>query len=125
MYPLRDLTAGERLFIARRRAGWTMAAAAEEHGVTEWRYREWEKDKVTDTPAPVAYLDKPLTINEACIIARRRKNWSICQLGMLTNLSHVTVIKHEKNPDKDTNPLVPFWTRTGWPKRVGPIAART
>lgn len=123
MYPLRDLTAGERLYIARRRAGLTMLEAATEHGVTDWRYREWEKDRTSEVAAPFAYLETPLTPNEAAILARRRKNWSIRQLGLMMGLSHVTVIKWEASQNL-VNPVVQFWVNRGWPKRSGPTAAR-
>lgn len=121
MYLLKDLTNGERLWIARRRSGKTIEEMAKEYGVPVWRYKEWEKDRSGEIqPVPHAWLGgegKGLKPNESCALARRRKNWSITQLGAKLGLSHVTVIKYEAEPMREGNPLVEFWERETWPKR--------
>lgn len=66
------LTLGERLLLARKRAGLTQSQAAAQHNVSPKRYGLWERDQVK---APfAAFIKKPIRGHELCMIRRRRSN---------------------------------------------------
>lgn len=63
--------------IARRRESLSQAAAADEYGVTLYRYRLWELDKCDP---PVAAIGS-LADHERCFLLRRRKGWSLGEVA--------------------------------------------
>lgn len=108
------LSLGERLWIARRRAGVTVTQMSVKFGVGDWTYKTWEQDM--HVAAPVVTL-KPasLAIHEQVAIARRRAQWLIADLMRETKLSKVTIVKWESEDGTIMNPLYRFWSEHGWP----------
>lgn len=117
-YTYAGLTPGERLWLARRRAGQTLAKAARAvHGVTPWKYGEWEHDR--HGPIPYVHLSGDrLTSGERCVLARRRAGWSVNRVAREVGWSHVTVLKWEASTrcDIGDNPLASWWDERGWPR---------
>jgi DNA-binding XRE family transcriptional regulator len=88
-----ELTAGERLYIYRRRCEYTQAEMAEEHGISCKTYRDWEtgvKSPPKDVKSPIGNLKN----HEVATTLRRRKGinqpdlaeeigvctWWLCQM---------------------------------------------
>ena len=118
-----ELTAGERLWLFRRRMGKTLQRQAEAYGVSQWRYTEWEHDRPTGEPQPWVRVD-PLNVGEQCALARRRSGWPLRRVARESGLSHVTVLKWEREEAETVgNPLWEWWELTrGWPRRIGVAA---
>lgn len=114
-YSVKDLTPGERLWVDRRHRNESVFQGAKRHKVSEYAYHLWEADTPTDeSPIPWVPL-KSMDLADAVAIARRRKGFTIKALMMITRLSHVTIIKWERNGTPGLNPLVKFWDVYGWP----------
>lgn len=73
-----ELTHGERLIISRRRAGLTQTEAAEEYGVSLYKYRLWEKGESEPPKVAVPGRLKPY---EKCVLARLRNKQTIRELA--------------------------------------------
>lgn len=73
-----SLTPGERLFIQRRREGWTVGQAANRAKTTVYQYRAWEQDRESGAPSPGL---GQLTPQEKCVIARRRSGKTTAQVA--------------------------------------------
>jgi DNA-binding XRE family transcriptional regulator len=67
--PPEELTAGERLMLARRRRGENQTAAARRLGVPYSRYSLWERDELDGAPHEEVITIEP---HEACLLHRRR-----------------------------------------------------
>lgn len=68
-WDLEKLTKGERLIVARRRAGEGQGQAARRHGISHTRYSRWERD--LDDSAPNVLIGQ-LQPHERCLLLRRR-----------------------------------------------------
>lgn len=90
---VRDLTAGERLAIARRRAGESKREAADRHGVTLYRYRAWEDDR-EGSGAPRVALGS-LEAHEVLVIRRTRQGLSAQDLAAEMGISRWWLCKME------------------------------
>lgn len=120
------LTNGEVLWLIRRRFDETVAEMALLFGISEDRYRRWEKDRErlhwslwSMFPSMVMKdggVVHPLTAGEACALARRRKGWTLDTLGKLVYRSRVSLIAAEADR-VDTAYLVNCWVLIGWPAR--------
>lgn len=72
------LTTGERLFLQRRREGWTVGQAAKRAKTTVYQYRAWERDAAEGAKAPGL---GNLTPQEKCVVMRRRSGKSTAQVA--------------------------------------------
>ena len=103
----RDLTAGERLLIARRRIRRkTQAKAAAEHGVHFAKYAAWEKDQGDDIPSvKVGRLEE----HEQCFILRRREDLTQDALAEALGCSVNWLCMMERG-DAPVARLLAYWT---------------
>jgi hypothetical protein len=120
------LSPGEVLWIARRQSRMTVPEMAIMMGMKEEEYRAVEKDRapvnaVQSGPTLIHYEDadtfvkmEPLTAGETCALARRRKGWTLPQLGALIYRSRVALINAEHDR-VDTSYLANCWVLIGWP----------
>lgn len=118
-YTYAGLTAGERLWLARRRSRTPLATMAKLMKVSTWKYGEWEHDRGGDDPIPYVHLvGDRLTSGEWCVLARRRAGWSLKRVAKEAGWSHVTVLKYERSKRGilRENPLAVWWEQHGWPR---------
>lgn len=73
-----SLTPGERLFLQRRREGWTIGQAAKQYKTSVYRFRAWEQDRESGAPSPRL---GQLTPQEKCVIMRRRSGKTTAQVA--------------------------------------------
>lgn len=110
MLGIRELTAGERLRIARRREDLTQEAAAKQLSIPLSAYRRAEAD---DAPAcwnvPVPALGE-LRDFEVCHVLRLRKGLTLDDLSARIGLSKwwLCLIEQGKAP---VDTLLAYWTR--------------
>lgn len=104
----KDLTAGERLLIARRRLGESQDEAGARLGVSRYRYRKWESDEYTDPGPPRANIGalKPF---ESCLIRRRRAGVSLAELAEAVGVTRWWLCQMEGG-DAPADRLVAFWS---------------
>ncbi len=125
MLKTNDLTNGERLFLARRRAGQNTHARADELGVSFYRYNRWEKDEDTEG-APKPRLG-PLRAHERSHVLRRRAGVSVQDFARVLDVSAWWLTQMEAgvvSPER----LTAFWrdfpTEKGWEDRLRRKAKR-
>lgn len=75
-----DLTKGERIFLARKRDGLSMAEAAKNHEISLLHYRQWEHDSAEVDDAPTVPLGT-LSLTEEFMILRRRSGKTVAELA--------------------------------------------
>lgn len=113
---LKDLTAGERLFLDRRRDEFTQDQAADWYGVTRYQYRRWESDE--DQGAPKVKLGR-LHDYEECVIRRRRSGEALHELARKAGISRWWLCQMEYGR-VPAERLVAFWaSRNGAERRRG------
>jgi len=100
-----DLTAGERLVVARRRDDMTQARAADLAGVNRMRYSRWESDVYADQPHVVL---GPLALHEQLYILRRRAGISRNEIADEIGCSRSWVTDMEWGRGT-TQRLVDYW----------------
>lgn len=86
-------TRGERLLLARRRAGQNQAEAADALGVSIDTYREWETD-VREKEQPHKQLGE-LKPHEICFLMRRRAGKTQRQIAVEMNCTRLWIIQME------------------------------
>jgi len=99
-----DLTTGERVLILRRRKEESQQAASERHGVSLYRFRQWESD---EEPAPKIAIGR-LERFESCFIRRRRTGMPLHELAGLMGISRWWLIQMEYGKQA-SDALVAFW----------------
>lgn len=125
---LRSLTAGERLWLARRRAGKTQKEMARKFRVTERRYNMVETGRDSSIIVGEASLgiiegndirfviwdclSESFDDGELCAVARRRDGRGLRLLGKRLKVgSHVTLLAMERSADLR---LVGAWKAQGY-----------
>lgn len=96
---------GEALYVWRKRRGLNQVRAAEQHGVTPDKYREWEADRGEDIPRK---LVGRLRLNEVCALLRRRKGQTQAQLAEELGCTRYWVVTME-NGDGSLDRLLAHW----------------
>jgi DNA-binding XRE family transcriptional regulator len=89
-----NLTRGEALWLARRRARATQATLAWQYGVSEVRYRRWERDR--GAGPLVCWGPTALSSAEYAALARRRAGLTLEEMSALTGLSRVALNRAER-----------------------------
>lgn len=109
-----DLTNGERFVILRRRSGQSQRDAAAAHGVTLYKYQQWEADK-SDPPRESV---GPLQDFEVCYLRRRRAGIEAQALADELGMSRwwLCQIEYGRAPAER---LVEHWQRKERPWRPG------
>lgn len=105
-----ELTSGEILWIARRRAGLNQDEAARKAGLGEKVYAAVENDEVS----PPERLRKPLaalTVPEKLALARRRSGATLAQVAAWGKVTQMTVLAWER---RGAAGLVAFWEKRGF-----------
>lgn len=74
-----ELTPGEKVFLARRRASMTQQEAARRHRVSLYTYRKWEKDE--EKPEVSLPNLRSLELFEKCLIKRRRSGYDAIEIA--------------------------------------------
>lgn len=101
-----DLTRGERLILARRREGRTQRQAANEHGVTIYRYGRWEREEDLDD-APQPSLGR-LRDYEACLVRRLRRGITVETMSRRIGVSRWWLVQMEYGR-APADVLVAYW----------------
>ena len=107
-----NLTNGEKLFVSRRRAGYTQAEEADARDITLAAYRLVEADSPSaefDIAAPA--IGKLLDY-EACTILRRRDDLTLDEMSKRVGLSKFLLCQIERGKANPTT-LVDFWACCG------------
>lgn len=93
-----DLTRGERLVLARRRAQKTQIEAARMHGVSIYQYGRWERGEDVDT-VPGCNLGR-LRDYEICYVLRMRRGIPVGTLARRIGVSRwwLTQIEYGRAP---------------------------
>ena len=112
-----DLTKGERFWLARRRSDENTDQCSRRLKVSEDKISAWENGRDVEN-CPSVVLHARLSIGEALAFARRRKGWKIKETARRMRVSHVTLIKWEKDRNSTQDQAVAFWDRKGWPARA-------
>ena len=116
----RNLRDGERLLIARRRAGWTQAEASAKLRITRREIQLAESGRMAETrtadllkgkPAVAALVRSVEAINdqEKCHLHRVRWGLTIPQVGKLIGYSKFWAGNMERDPEAAYDPLLDFW----------------
>lgn len=108
MLKLKDLTSGERLFLARRRRNERQREAARRHGVSYYRYRAWECDGSNGAPLAPLHSVRP---HEACLILRRRFGLTLDQLAEHVEVTPTWLCQMEQGKVPCTR-LIEYWEST-------------
>lgn len=109
MLTTKDLTPGERVYLERRRHGWTMAAAAEWWGVSLYRLERWELDAESDSGPSVPRVSLGrLTQGEAMHILRRRAGVSAAAMAELLGVSRWWLCRMESGT-APADRLADYW----------------
>lgn len=110
---LRDLTLGERVWLARRRLGLTQAQMGKRLGVK--RGAIWGAERGLRTPGWAEDLAgrtrPPGVLQEALPLARRRSGKTLRQAAALAGVTHVKMLDLEGSGSED---LMEFWARRGF-----------
>jgi len=99
-----DLTTGERVLILRRRKQESQQAASERHGVSLYRFRQWETD---EEQAPKVALGR-LERCESCFVRRKRSGMPLHELASQMGVSRWWLIQMEHGK-QSADALVAFW----------------
>lgn len=109
MLTAKDLTAGERVYLERRRHGWTKAAAAEWWNVSLYRLERWELDAESDAGPGVPRVSVGrLTEAEAVHILRRRAGISAAAMAELLGVSRWWLCRMESGT-APADRLADYW----------------
>jgi hypothetical protein len=101
-----SLTAGERLYIQRRRMGWTVQQAAKRARTTVSLYRAWEKGR-TESDIPSVGLGQ-LTPQEKCVIMRRRSGKLAVEVAAELGCCRLW-LRQMENCTADVGRLLEYW----------------
>ena len=104
---LTDLTPGERFWLWRRRTGTHSYDASVIYGVSTKLITAWERDRRTDVPE-VNLPGGELTCGEQATILRRRAKVSIKSAAVQLGVSHVSLIRMERD-EIDATKAMEFW----------------
>lgn len=104
---LRKLTAGERLFILRRRDGLSQTVEAGRQGVTRFIYGAWELDRNIPYDLVIPIIEK-LEPHERCVLYRRRAGKTQDAIAMDMDMSRywVNLMENGRAPSDD---LLWYW----------------
>lgn len=112
-FDLGRLTAGERLWLARKAAGLTQVKAAKRAGVGENAYAGAEKDLNAAVRGPVPGIPavRRPTMAQMLALARRRSGLGLRGLAKAGSVTKVTVLAWERAGRPE---LVRFWEKRGF-----------
>jgi len=103
-----DLSRAEKLIIARRRAGLTLAAAARRHKTDVDTYRTWEQGgRGAPTPAVGRVAE-----HEICFILRLRRELTLADLAPKLGVCRYWLHRME-NGSAPAAQLVKYWSSRG------------
>ena len=106
---LGPLSNGERLLVQRRRDGLTQRQAANEHGVTLYRYRQWETTESSVNGVPKVNVGR-LRVHEQCLVYRCRARMTQAQAAKASGMSKYWLWLIEQG-EEDGTKLIEFWQR--------------
>ena len=101
-----QLTPGERILAARRRAKMTQREMADWFGVSPRVFSAWEKDERADVPEVFA---PPLSPGEVCFFLRRRSGTTVATVAKSLGLSVRWVQRAEAGESRNLEPLLGYW----------------
>lgn len=108
MSNLQKRTCGEDFWLARKNESKSQVAYAKKYKLPVKRYQKVERDEESLLRLSVPF--KP-TLGQLCALARKRLGFDLRKTASLLGLSHVTLLKMERDNDPK---LVVKWKRLGF-----------